>query len=119
VSDHITAEKTDEILEKWASESLSVCLAVCKGNLAWHAHWVGKIRSADVGRWILTAGHTTNVLSTREFEKILLTEDDELLGMRFRLTKGSADSGFEVNLFIAKDRRLDLESTPLVQRMIQ
>ena len=63
--------------------------------------------------------HTTNVLSTREFEEILLTEDDELLGMHFRLTKGSADSGFELNLFIEKDRRLDLESIPLFQRMIQ
>jgi hypothetical protein len=118
-SSHITSPEADEILEKWASESLPVCFAVCKGNLAWHAHWVGTVRSAHVGRWVLTAGHTTNVLCTREFDEILLTEDEELLGIRFRQTKGLAESGFEVNLFIAKAGGLDGESIPLVQRMIQ
>jgi len=119
VSGYITAKEADEILENWASESLPVCFAVCVGNLAWHAHWVGQIRNAHGGRWVLTAGHTTNVLCTHEFEEIILTEDEELLGIRFRHAKGLADSGFEVNLFIAKVGGLDVESIPLVQRMIQ
>jgi hypothetical protein len=119
VSSHITAKQADEILEKWASESLPVCFAVCIGNLAWHAHWVGRIRNAHGGRWVLTAGHTTNVLCTHEFEEIILTEDEDLLGIRFRHVKGLTDSGFEVNLFIAKVGGLDVESIPLVQRMLQ
>lgn len=119
MSSHITPQEADEILEKWASQSTPVCFAVCKGNLAWHAHWVGTIRSAQIGRWVLTAGHTTNVLCTHEFEEILLTEDEELLGIRFRHTKGSVDSEFEINLFISKAGGLDSESVPLVQRMIQ
>jgi len=119
VSSHITPKEADQILEKWASEAVPICFAVCKGNLAWHAHWVGTIRSAHVGRWVLTAGHTTNVLCIYEFEEILLTEDEELLGIRFRHPKGSVDSEFEINLFISKAGGLDSESIPLVQRMIQ
>ena len=115
---YITAKEADEILENWASESLPVCFAVCKANL-WHAHWVGQIRNAHSGRWVLTAGHTTNMVRTHEFEEIILIEDQELLGMRFRDSTGSVDSEFEVNLFIAKSGGLDGHSLPLVQRMIQ
>jgi hypothetical protein len=118
VSGYITAKEADEILENWARQSLPVCFAVCKGNL-WHAHWVGKIRNAQGGRWVLTAGHTTNMVSSHEFSEIILIEDQELLGMRFRNTAGRMDSEFEVNLFIAKGGGLDGESLPLVQRMIQ
>jgi hypothetical protein len=118
VSSYITAKEADEILESWARQSLPVCFAVCKGNL-WYAHWVGKIRNAQGGRWVLTAGHTTNMVSTYEFNEIILIEDEELLGVRFRDTEGSVKSKFEVNLFIAKAGGLDDESLPLVQRMIQ
>ena len=117
MSGYITAKEADEILENWASESVPVCFAVCKGNL-WHAHWVGKIRSARSGRWVLTAGNTTNMVCSHEFGEIVLTEDEEIVGLRFRDIKGSAGSEFEVNLFIAKAGGLDSES-PLVQRMIQ
>jgi hypothetical protein len=55
------------------------------------------------------------MVSTHEFGEIVLTEDEEIVGLRFR----DADSGFEVNLFIAKAGGLDSESLPLVQRMIQ
>jgi hypothetical protein len=119
VPGYITAKEADEILENWASQSLPVCFAVCMGNLAWHAHWVGKITDAHGGRWVLTVGHTTNILCTHEFEEIALTEDGELAGMRFRHPKGLADSGFEVDLFIAKAGGLDVESIPLMQRIIQ
>jgi hypothetical protein len=119
VPDYITAKHADEILDKWASESLPVCLAVSLGNLAWHAHWVGKIRNAHGGRWVLTAGHTTNMVCTHEFSEIILTEDEELLGMRFLHPQGLPDSNFEVDLFIAKAGGLDGESLPLVERMIQ
>jgi len=101
------------------SESLPVCLAVSLGNLAWHAHWVGKIRNAREGRWVLTAGHTTNMVCTQEFSEIILTEDEELLGMRFLHPKGLSDSNFEVDLFIAKACGLEGESRPLFERMIQ
>ena len=58
------------------------------------------------------------MVSTHDFGEIVLTEDEEIVGLRFRDTK-DADSGFEVNLFIAKAGGLDVELTPLVQRMIQ
>jgi hypothetical protein len=115
MSNHITAQEADEILEKWAKETLSVCFAVCRGNLAWHAHWVGKLSNARGGRWVLTVDHTTNVLCTREFREIILTEDEDLLGMRFRHPKGCADSDLEINLFIAKDGCLDGELISLIQ----
>jgi hypothetical protein len=116
---YITAHEADEILEKWACESLPVCFAVGRGNLAWHAHWVGNIHYAPEGRRVLTVDHTTNVVCTHEFDEIILTEDEDLLGMRFRHPKGAADSDLEVNLFIAKAGGLDGESIPLLQKLIQ
>jgi hypothetical protein len=119
ISDFITANAADEILESWASEALPVCFAVCVGNLAWHAHWVGKLRNAQDGRWIVTVGGVTNAVCTNEFTEIILTEDEELRGMRFRGAKSSADPNFEVNLFIAKTGELDGKSLPLMQKLIQ
>jgi hypothetical protein len=118
-SDTITAKGADEILEKWASEGLPVCFAVCVGNLAWHAHWVGKLRNAREGRWIVSVSGVTNVVCTSEFSEIILTEDEELRGLRFRGVKNSADPNFEVDLFIGKRGDLDGESLPLMQKMIQ
>jgi hypothetical protein len=115
----ITALDADEILEKWANETLPVCFAVGRGNLAWHAHWVGQLRNAQQGRWVLTVDHTTNVVCTHEFKEITVTEDDDLLGVRFRHPRGYADSDLEINLFIAKSGGLDGESIPLMQKLIQ
>lgn len=119
ISDLITAKAADEILEKWASEALPVCFAVCIGNLAWHAHWVGKLRNAQESRWIVSVAGVTNVVCTNEFSEIILTEDEELRGMRFRGVKSSADPNFEIDLFIAKTGELDGESLPLMRKMIQ
>ena len=119
MSNLITAHEADEILEQWACESLPVCFAVGRGNLAWHLHWVGQIKSARQGRWVLTVDHTTNVICTHEFKEIILTEDEDLLGMRFRQPKGVTSPDFEVNLFIAKAGGLDGESMPLMQKLIQ
>lgn len=119
ISDLITAKAADEILEQWASEALPVCFAVCIGNLAWHAHWVGKLRNAQQGRWIVCVAGVTNVVCTNEFSEIILTEDEELRGMRFRGVKSSADPNFEIDLFIAKTGDLDGESLPLMRKMIQ
>ena len=47
MSHYITAHEADGILEKWASESLPVCFAVGRGNLAWHAHWVANVTAAN------------------------------------------------------------------------
>jgi hypothetical protein len=70
-----------------------------------------EVRQQD-GKW------TTNMVSTHDFGEIVLTEDEDIVGLCFRDTK-DADSGFEVNLFIAKAGGLDVELIPLVQRMIQ
>ena len=117
--DHITAKHANEILDKWASESLPVCLAVSLGNLAWHAHGWERSGMPTKAAGVLTAGHTTNMVCTHEFREIILTEDEELLGMRFLHPEGLSDSNFEVDLFIAKAGGLDEESLPLVERMIQ
>jgi hypothetical protein len=97
----ITAREADEVLQQWESLSLRVCFAVCMGDLAWHAQWVGTIRNAFPSRWVLVAGQTTNMLSTDQYKEIILTKDDELVGLRFLQPVG-AMPGFEVNLFISK-----------------
>lgn len=119
ISDLITAKAADEILEQWASKAVPVCFAVCIGNLAWHAHWVGKLRNAQEGRWIVSVAGVTNVVCTNEFSEIILTEDEELRGVRFRGVKSSADPNFEIDLFIAKTGDLDGDSLPLMRKMIQ
>src|SRR5258708_15612960 len=55
-SKQISANEADEILQKWVTQSQRVCFAVCVGGIAWHSHWVGTLRSASMGRWVLTAG---------------------------------------------------------------
>jgi hypothetical protein len=117
-SKEITAKEADELLEHWESLSLRVCFAVCIGELAWHAHWVGTIRNASVGRWVLVSGQTTNMLSTAQYKEIVLTEDDELLGLRFRQPEGGAP-GFEVNLFIDKHDGFDQDVLLMISRIVQ
>jgi hypothetical protein len=41
------------------------------------------LRSANMGRWVLVAGHTTNMLCTGDYREIIQTEDGDLLGLRF------------------------------------
>jgi len=82
-SKQISANEADEILQKWVTQSQRVCFAVCVGGIAWHSHWVGTLRSASMGRWVLTAGHTTNMLCTNQYQEIIQTEDDDLVGLRF------------------------------------
>ena len=118
-SKHIGAQEADEILEKWANESRRVCFAVCVGGIAWHSHWVGTLRSASMSRWILSAGHTTNMLCTREYQEIIQTEDDDLLGIRFAQPNGVSAQGFEVNLFVEKHDRSEEDYAPLLNRIIQ
>lgn len=118
MSGSITAKEAGKTRENWARESVLVCIVVCKGNL-WRAHRVGKIRNRHSDRWVLTAGLTTNMVSTHELGEIVLTEDEEIVGLRFRDAKSSVASEFEVNLFIAKSGGLDSEPPSLVQRMIQ
>jgi hypothetical protein len=88
------------------------------GELAWNAHWVGTIRNARPGRWVRVAGQTANMLSTDQYKEIILIEDEELLGLRFRQPDG-AIAGFEVNLFVDKNDGLDASSLPLTGRIIQ
>jgi len=58
-------------------------------------HWVGTLRSASMGRWVLTAGHTTNMLCTNQYQEIIQTEDDDLVGLRFAQPHGFTVQGFE------------------------
>jgi hypothetical protein len=97
----ITAE-ADQMLDQWASRSMQVCFAVRFGGLAWHAGWIGPIRSEQSSRWIQTAEQTTNVVCTDLYEEIILLEDEDLLGIRFRSPKGFTAGNFEVNLFVVK-----------------
>ena len=117
-SKYIAANEADEILQNWESQSLRVCFAVCIGELAWHAHWVGTIKNADSGRWVLVSGPTTNMLSTSQYNEIILTEDDELLGLRFRRPEGGTP-GFEVNLFIDKYDGLHDDVLPMITKIVQ
>jgi hypothetical protein len=117
-SKFITAKEADEVLQQWESLSLPVCFAVCMGKLAWHAHWVGTIRNARLGQWVLVADHTTNILSTDQYKEIILIEDEELVGLRFRHANGSIPE-FEVSLFIEKNHDLDEGTLPLISRSLE
>jgi hypothetical protein len=114
----LAAKEADEVLQQWESLSLPVCFAVCMGELAWHAHWVGTIRNVRLGQWVLVADRTTNILSTNQYKEIILIEDGELVGLRFRHPNG-AIPGFEVSLFIDKNHDLDEGTLPLISRIIQ
>ncbi len=111
----ITAKEADEVIESWARQSRRVCF----GDLAWHAHWVGPIHAGQSGRWIQAVDHTTNVLSTDHYREIILVEDYELLGIRFRKPKGFATENFEVNLFIDKLGDINKESASLLNKIIR
>lgn len=117
-SKSITAKEANEVLQQWESLSLRVCFAVCVGELAWHAQWVGPIRNGRPSEWVLVAGQTTNTVSTDQYKEITLTEDDDLVGLRFRQAEG-AMPGFEVDLFIDKNDGLDEETPPLLSRIVQ
>jgi hypothetical protein len=117
-SKNITAREANEILQGWERLSLEVCFAVCLGELAWHAQWVGPIHNKRPNEWVLVAGQTTNMLSTDQYKQITLAEDDGLVGLRFREVQG-AMAGFEVDLFIDKNDRLEEESLPLLSRIVQ
>lgn len=67
---------------------------------------------------MLIGGQTTNLLSTDQYKEVILIEDEELLGLRFRQPNG-AIPGFEVNLFIDKNDGLDESSLPLISSIIQ
>ena len=74
--------------------------------------------SRSVGACRRPDGQTTNMLSTDQYKEIILIEDEELLGLRYRQRDG-AIAGFEVNLFVDKNVGLDASSLPLISRIIQ
>jgi hypothetical protein len=114
----ITPQKADEILREWARRSLKICFAVVVGELAWHSQCVGVLHSGGRGRWIVASGQITNTLSTDQYQEITLTEDDELLGIRFARAVDVL-VGFEVDLFIDKHDGLPQDLVPLIGRIIQ
>jgi hypothetical protein len=114
----ITSKEADEVLPEWQSRSSRVCFAVCMGEPAWNARWVGTIRNARPGRWVVVGGQTTNLLSTDQQKEIILVEDEELAGLRFRQPDGGIP-GFEVNLFIDKNDGLDGSALPLISTIIE
>jgi hypothetical protein len=114
----ITAKEADGLIEGWARQSQRVCFAVCFGDLAWHVQWVGPIHAGQSGRWIQVVDHTTNVLSTDMYGEIILVEDNQLLGIRFRHPKGFTTANFEVNLFVDKLGEIDKEWASLLNKII-
>jgi hypothetical protein len=115
----ITAKEADDVIETWAKQSLRICFAVCFGDLAWHTRWVGPIHGGDAGRWVQTVDDTTNVLCTDQYEEIILVDDVDLLGLRFRNPKGFATANFEVMVFTHKSGNIDNLSASLLNRMIR
>jgi hypothetical protein len=113
----ITAKEADEVIETWAKQSLRICFAVCFGDLAWHTRWVGPIHGGNSGRWVQTVDNTTNVLCTDQYEEIILIDDADLLGIRFRKPKGFATASFEIMVFIHKPGDIDNLSATLLKRM--
>ncbi len=67
---------------------------------------------------MLVSGDTTNMLSTDQYKEIILTEDEELLGIRFTQPNGFTATGFEVDLFVDKHDGLDAEFAPLINRIV-
>jgi hypothetical protein len=116
-SKYINAQEAHELLQQWERLSMRVCFAVCMGDIAWHAHWVGLIHSADHGRWVHKSGQAANMVSIDQYKEIILTEDEELIGLRFRQPGNVA--GLEVNLFIDKNDGFDEDTLPLINKIIQ
>ncbi len=114
----ITAKEADDLIGSWARQSQRVCFAVCFGDLAWRAHWVGPIHGGQSGRWIQALDHATNVLSTDHYREIILVEDNKLLGIRFRNPKGFVTANFEVNIFVDKLGDIDKESASLLNKIV-
>src|SRR5258706_11368302 len=100
-SKQISANEADEILQKWVTQSQRVCFAVCVGGIAWHSHWVGTLRSASMGRWVLTAGHTTNKLCTNQNQENIQNQDDDPVGVRFAPPHSFTVQSFGTELFVA------------------
>src|SRR5258706_11385651 len=98
-SKQISANEADEILQKWVTQSQRVCFAVCVGGIAWHSHWVGTLRSASMGRWVLTAGYTTKKLCTNQYQENIHNDDGELFGVRFAPPPWFPGPGLVVELF--------------------
>jgi hypothetical protein len=115
----ITAKEADEVLEKWASQSLQVCFAVCFGRLAWHVHWLGPIRTGQSGRWTQTTAQTTNVVSSDLYDEIVLMEDEDLIGIRFRNSRGLTAADFEVDLFVAKRGDVVRQAETMLKKMFE
>src|SRR5258707_15739934 len=82
-SKQISANEADEILQKWVTQSQRVCFAVCVGGIAWHSHWVGTLRSASMGRWVLTAGRTTHNPCTHPKHGNIPKQDEDPVGRLF------------------------------------
>jgi len=77
------------------------------------------MQAGQLGRWIQAVDHTTNVLSTDLYREIILVEDNQLLGIRFRHPKGFTTANFEVNLFIDKLGDIGKESASLLNKLIR
>src|SRR5260221_1272346 len=114
-SKQISANEADEILQKWVTQSQRVCFAVCVGGIAWHSHWVGTLRSASMGRWVLTAGHTTNKLCTTPYQENIPTEGDHPVGRCFAPPHGFPGPGLAGGLFFARHDGHPKQYMPVVK----
>jgi hypothetical protein len=76
------------------------------------------MHEAGSGRWVLVSDHMTNMVRPEQYGEIKLTEDEELLGIRFREPRAFGASGFEVDLFIDKHDGLDEAFVALVNSIV-
>jgi hypothetical protein len=114
----ITATEALDYMQTWIDQSQRVCFAVCVGDVAWHAFWIGTLHEAGLGRWVIVSDHMTNMVRPDQYGEIILTEDRELLGIRFRKPRAFSARGFEVDLFIDKHNGFDEAFVALVNKMV-
>ena len=79
----------------------------------------GNLAQCEHGPLGAYRGHTTSMLCTNQYQEIIQTEDDDLVGLRFAQPHGFTVQGFEVDLFVEKHDGHEEQYGPLINRIIQ
>jgi hypothetical protein len=103
----ITPQEADDIIAGWDKAGVTVGLVDYR-NAAFMAQHLGKIRTtARPGVHLHTAGSTTSFVNISRWREIVLAEDEEILGIRFRKPEGAQNLEMEIAVFISKSGELD------------
>jgi hypothetical protein len=115
----ITAQEADDIIAEWDKAGVTVCFSADYGNIAFMTQHLGKVRTtARPGIQLHAAGSTTSIVNTSRYREIILAEDEETLGIRFKKPEGIENFEMEILVFISKSGRLDEDNVPLASRLI-